>query len=217
MRERLKALAGASASLVLFLEDIPMPLKVWLAEQTAGGEQASRAAATMLETQRLGLAAFTATREVLHLDVYFDNVLTDGTRLYLADCGLAASCDFELSGEEVVLMERASTHDVVYAITWLVSWAVSSFGDPSCVGDPVARHDYVRGCARGAAVAPLPESAAGMLRRYAPVAAIVNGFYADLFTVRRDTPYPAEELRREFARLASSSRRLGRLLAGLLA
>ena len=194
-----------------------MTLSVWLAEQAAGGEQATRAAATMLETQLLDLATFTAERRMLHFDAHFDNVLTNGQRLYLADFGLAASCDFELSGDEVALVERAPTHDVAYAMTRLVNWAVSSFGDASYATDPVARHDYVRAYARGAPVAPLPEPAAMILHRYSPVAAIVNAFYAELFTVRRDAPYPAEELRREIARLARSSTRLGRLLARLSA
>jgi hypothetical protein len=202
MRDRLQALAEASASVVLFLEHVPHTLAAWL----AGGSGLPRSASpSWVETQLLDLAAFTAARGLVHFDAHFDNVLTDGRQLHLADLGLAAGTGFVLSPDEVALVEHARTHDLAYARMRLVNWAISTFGDPSCARDPVARHAAVRAFADGASTAGLPEPAAGIVRRHAPVAAILDAFYAELFNVRRDAPYPADAVRDALDRSAGAS------------
>lgn len=40
------------------------------------------------------------TRGLLHFDAHFENILTDGQRLFFADYGLAISSRFELSRDE---------------------------------------------------------------------------------------------------------------------
>jgi hypothetical protein len=55
--ERIGALAGASASVVLFLEYIPQVLRAWLGGLLGRGPEAVAAACTMLERNlRAGLA-----------------------------------------------------------------------------------------------------------------------------------------------------------------
>jgi hypothetical protein len=57
-------------------------------------------------------------------------------------------------------------------------------------GGPAQRNDYIRACADGADPIGAPPAAAAVIRRYAPVAAAMNGFYRDLFGVDRARHHP---------------------------
>ncbi|BCB74465.1 hypothetical protein GCM10022251_73870 [Phytohabitans flavus] len=85
VRERLHALAQASASVLLFLEYIPQTLDVWLTSHLAAGPDAVAAACAMVHRQLRADIAFMNTNGLLHFDAPFRNILTDGHRLYLAD------------------------------------------------------------------------------------------------------------------------------------
>ena len=54
----------------------------------------------------------------------------------------------------------------------------------------------VRLCALGRYPPTMPGPAVVIVRRHAAVAAVVNEFYAELFTGRRDEPYPASAVER---------------------
>ncbi|MFE3544320.1 hypothetical protein ACFXK0_15260 [Nocardia sp. NPDC059177] len=51
------------------------------------------------------------SRGLLHLDTHFENILTDGSRLYFGDYGLALSADFDLSPSEAAFLDRNQTYD----------------------------------------------------------------------------------------------------------
>ncbi|MFI9847580.1 serine/threonine protein phosphatase [Nonomuraea sp. NPDC051941] len=199
VRDRLHALARASAGIVLFQEFIPYNLNDWLAAQLAAGQDAAIAASAMVESCLRADVAFMNGQELMHFDNHFRNVLTDGERLYIADLGLATSSRFDLSKQEIEFLNRNRTHDIGYALMRLVNWLVTDI-----CGVPVPRNgvleqrnEYIRACADGADPAGAPPTVAAMLRRYAPVAAVMNGFYWDLFwSDRRTTPYPSEKIER---------------------
>ena len=194
VRRRLQALAQASASVVLFLEYVPQRLDAWLASQLAAGPDAVAAACTMVQ-RRLGAdITFMNSNGLLHFDAHFRNVLTDGHRLYLADLGLATSTRFDLSTDEQDFVVRNVNHDTGYAMRELVNWMVANVvGIPNPGnGGPVERYDYIRRCAAGARPTGVPEPVAALISRYAPVAAVMNDFYWNVFGTSRTTPYPAE-------------------------
>lgn len=198
VRERLHALARASASIVLFQEFIPYNLGDWLADQLAAGQDAAVAACTMVESCLPADVAFMNGQGLMHFDAHFGNVLTDGQRLYIADFGLATSPRFDLSAQEIAFLDRNGTHDVGYALMRLVNWIVTNVcgvtGPKN--GGPVQRNEYIRACADGADPAGAPPAVAAVIRRYAPVVAAMNDFYWDLFGVERTTPYPGEKIER---------------------
>ncbi|GAA3428142.1 hypothetical protein GCM10018953_53250 [Streptosporangium nondiastaticum] len=206
VRERLEALKRASASLVLFTEFIPRTLDGWLAEQVAVGPEAAAAACAMLESQMLGEVASMNAGGLMHFDAHFGNILTDGRRLYLTDFGLATSARFELSEQEAAFVERHRTHDLGYAMMRLVNWLVGDVcGVRQAPGTPPARRNaFIRACAEGGALPELPAGAAetipdgvaDTILRYAPVAAVMNDLYWELFGSSRHTPYPAEQVER---------------------
>lgn len=111
IRARLTALEAATAGVVLFLERFPHDLRSWL--RTAG------AAPPWLERELLDVTAFLAAQDFVHFDMHFDNLLTDGARLYVADFGLALSATFALSGEERAFLERHRGYDRDYVVAEL--------------------------------------------------------------------------------------------------
>jgi len=201
VRRRLHALARASASVVLFLEYIPQTLDAWLRSQLAAGPDAVTAACAMVERCLRADIAFMHAHGLLHRDAHFRNVLTDGDRLYFADLGLATPSQFDLSTDERDFLALTASHDAGYAVRELVNWMVANvvgIASPE-TGGPVERHDYIRRCAAGAQPAGAPVPVAELISRYAPVAAIMNDFYWDVFGVSRATPYPAQQLTRAMA------------------
>ncbi|MER5999710.1 serine/threonine protein phosphatase [Nonomuraea angiospora] len=198
VRDRLHAVAQASAGIVLFQEFIPYNLDSWLATQLTAGQDAAIAASAMVESCLRTDVAFMNGQELMHFDGHFGNILTDGERLYIADLGLATSPRFDLSTQEIEFLARNRTHDIGYALMRLVNWLVTNICGVKVPpnGIPAQRNEYIRACADGADPAGAPPAVAAVIRRYAPVAAAMNDFYWDLYGTRRTTPYPSEKIER---------------------
>ncbi|MEV7629226.1 serine/threonine protein phosphatase [Actinoplanes sp. NPDC089786] len=176
VRARIEAVAQSSAEVVLFLEYVPQNLHEWLTAQVALGDGAVELAAATVERDLRTAVAFMNANGLLHFDAHFRNVLTDGRRLYLADLGLATSPRFELSAAETEFLRRNAGHDGCYVTTELVNWLVAAL---SGAADPVAFHrkhgvEAIRRYAGGEQPANVPPAVASIIRRHAPVAAVLN-------------------------------------------
>ncbi|MET7421081.1 serine/threonine protein phosphatase [Dactylosporangium sp. NPDC005555] len=182
VRRRLRALAEASASLVLFAEYVPHRLDTWLAEQDPE-------ACLGVERQLREAVAFMNGNGLLHLDAHFRNILTDGRRLYLADLGLATSARFDLSAQERAFVVHHANHDTGYASRELVNWIVANVAG---ITGTAERHDYIRGCAAGARPVGVPETLTALLTRHARNAAVMNDFFWHVYGTSRTTPFPAD-------------------------
>jgi hypothetical protein len=200
VRERLEALAQASAHVVLFLEYIPQSLQEWLTVQVALGNDAIAAACSLVERGLRTGVSFMNAMGLLHFDAHFRNILTDGRQLYFADFGLATSPRFDLSEAESAFLGIHMSHDVCYTVTQLVNWLVLVSSDAR---DPQKRNDYIRRYAEGADPTNVPPSVAEVIKRYAPIAAIMNDFYWKLHLESRTTPYPVEDIQRIYSHLDS--------------
>lgn len=190
VRRRIEAVERSSASLVLFLEYIPHTLHDWLWRQVEAGKAESACAMVDAELGA-GIDAMNA-RGLLHLDAHFENILTDGSRLYLADYGLAVSDRFELAPDEVRFLDEHRDYDRAYAATHLVTWLTVALRGY----DPEVRREFVQKCAQGVSPAGVPAGVADLLLRHAPVAAATGDFYRRFQRESRTTPYPAEAIRR---------------------
>ncbi|MEU6260723.1 protein kinase family protein [Streptomyces sp. NPDC047043] len=188
VRERIEAQRTASASLTLFLEYFPHTLHDWLDAQVRG-DDADRVC-TRVDEWLGTLTAFLRDNRLLHFDVHFHNVLTDGEEFHLADYGLAFSSRFRLARQERAFFDRHRDYDLVYSRAHLVNWlATALYGY-----DRQEREAFVRACAIGAHADGVPEAAAEIIARDAPLTAVFNGFFARLRQESRRTPYPFEEL-----------------------
>jgi hypothetical protein len=121
---RIEALKQSSASVALFLEYIPQNLHQWLGAQVEAGDQTANRACAMAERELAAGTSFMNSRGLLHFDAHFENILTDGRRLYFADYGLAISSQFELSQDEAGFFDRHQAYDRCYTATYLVNWLV---------------------------------------------------------------------------------------------
>ncbi len=196
VRYRLRGLAEANASVVLFQELVPHRLDDWLAAQLAQGTEAVVAACVMVESWLLTDVRAMADHGLVHFDGHFGNVLTDGHHLYLADFGLASTTTFDLSPPERELLERSRHHDLAHGLMRLVNWIVTHVcGVVGPADAPTERRNgFVRACASGAEPTGAPPTLAAMLRRYAPVAALMNDFVWHFYGTSRTTPYPDEQI-----------------------
>jgi hypothetical protein len=192
IRHRIEAVQQSSASIMLFLEYVPQNLHDWLGVQIGAGDEVAERACAMVDSELKAGVSFMNARGLLHFDAHFENILTDGTRLFFADYGLAISSRFELTQGEAEFFDEHHSYDQYYAVTHLVNWlAVALYGY-----GPEERKAFVRACAQGETPGGIPAAIATALVRYAPVAAVVGDFYRQFQRESRATPYPLEAISR---------------------
>jgi hypothetical protein len=126
------------------------------------------------------------SRGLLHFDAHFQNVLTDGERLYFADFGLVMSDRFDYSAAESAFYQEHLSYDRWYTATQLVLWLVTALYD----FDKPARDAFIRECAEGREPTGIPKSAAEIITRHAPLAVVMSQFFGKLQRESRHTPYP---------------------------
>ncbi|WP_405772053.1 protein kinase family protein [Actinacidiphila glaucinigra] len=205
VRRRIEALQESSASVALFLEYIPQNLHQWLDAQVEAGDETADRACAMVERELAAGTSFMNSHGLLHFDAHFENILTDGRRLYFADYGLSLSSGFELSEGEADFFDRHQTYDRCFTTTYLVNWLVTAlFGFRR--QDREGRYALVRAYAEGRRPEGIPEAVAAILARHAPVAAVMSEFNLSFQRRSRQTPYPLEEIRRLVGMGSSSFR-----------
>ena len=192
IRERLLALAHSSASVVVFLEYFPQTLHEWLSEKISRGGEEADSAFIMADRNLRATTFFMNSRGLLHFDAHFNNILTDGQRLYFTDFGLAMYSRFDLSGAETAFFASHRSYDCSYTVTHLVKWLKTAQGLEAS-SDPITA-EY----ADGGVSACLPAAADAIIRRYTSIADITSDFYRRLHKDKL-TPYPADEIERACA------------------
>ncbi|ANZ38883.1 hypothetical protein BBK82_25235 [Lentzea guizhouensis] len=186
MRRRIEALRDSRASIVLFLEHFPDNLHDWLGAQADAGEEALDRACAMVEAELAAGTSFLNARGLLHFDGHFQNILTDGERLYFADCGLALSAEFDLAEDEAGFFARHQAYDRCYTVTHLVLWLIANR-----YGYRGEEHRaFLAACARGERPQGVPPGVADVLLRHGPIAEVVTGFYRRFHDESRLVPYP---------------------------
>ncbi|CAL9343190.1 hypothetical protein C1708_31340 [Streptomyces sp. DH-12] len=192
VRRRIESLQRSSAGLLLFMEYIPRNLHDWLSERTSAGEEAAERACAMVDEELRAGISFMNANGLLHFDAHFENILTDGRRLFFTDFGLAFSSRFELARAEADFHERHRAYDQYYAVTHLVNWLAAAL--LGCHAEE--RRAFVRACAEGACPRQMPAAVADVVVRYAPVADVMGDFCRRFQAGSRTTPFPVEMLRR---------------------
>lgn len=188
-REHIEALRTASASLTLFMEHQPHTVHDWFSARLRTDD--AYTACALVEQGLEAVTGFLRERQLLHFDVHFRNILTDGQQLHLVDYGLALSPRFRLAPDERDFYDRHLHYDRAYAFSYLVHWLVVDLYGYG----PDERQEFIRACAEGKRPEGIPHAAAGLISRYAQLGASVGDFNRRLKDESRLTPYPsAEEL-----------------------
>ena len=186
VRRRIEELAKAPASLALFMESFPQNLHQWMGEQVAAGEAAVERACAMVERELAAGIGFMNARGLLHFDAHFENMMTDGRRLFFTDYGLALSDRFELTPGEAEFFRRHESYDRTYAANYMVKWLVTEFYGLR----GAEREAFVRACAEGRRLTGIPPAAAAIVARDAPVAVVMEDFIGKVQREGPQTPYP---------------------------
>lgn len=186
---RLRALNESNTVIALFLEYVPYALRDWLSEQITAGSVRAETAVTLVDQQLLGAVRHMRSAGMSHFDAHFDNVLTDGHRLYLSDFGLASAQRFQLDTSERSFLRLTADHDLAYCAAALVNTIATTSLQFT---DPKERNDYVRRSADTGSATGLNGLLADIVVRYAPVATAINDFYWKLHGGNSDAAYPAD-------------------------
>jgi hypothetical protein len=185
IRGRISAIKEATVSLALFLEHLPLTLSQWLRDQLTSVRDPL---ALVLEREEALLALLTFVRDqgLLHMDAHFENVLTDGSQLFLSDLGLAISRTFQLDAEELEFFERHQSFDHCTAVTSMVHAVVSRFDtrdDWRVALQEILDGTHIR-------IDEIPPALRRYLARRGPVALAAGVFYGQLLDQLR-TEFPA--------------------------
>ncbi|MFJ9982037.1 protein kinase family protein [Streptomyces cyaneofuscatus] len=102
------------------------------------------------------------------------------------------ACTSFMNARGLVHFELHRTYDRCYTRSWLVNRLITKvYGY-----EREEREALIRACAEGEAPPDGPQEARAILSRHAPLAAVMTDFYVKVQDEDRETPYPAEALRR---------------------
>ncbi|EST37691.1 hypothetical protein N566_11640 [Streptomycetaceae bacterium MP113-05] len=195
VRRRLEAVGAASASLVLFLEHLPVTLAAELGEARpasgTGTETADHRVDPRIEEALLRGADFLRSRGMVHFDAHFANLLTHGREVYFSDFGLALSRDFELSAEEDAFLTDHLLYDRCYVADKLLRHHL-----PDSVRGGADHAAFLREWIAGRRHPGVPAAVGALIDRHAAHAVVLGEFHRRFLTESRDTPFPADEIRR---------------------
>lgn len=190
--KRVEALNQASAQIVLFLEYIPKNLYDWLGAQLTKGGLAAEKAVAWVDKDLKIINKHMNEQGLVHFDAHFNNILTDGQRLYLSDFGLALSATFDLSNAETEFLKHHQSFDqACHAVNLLHCIITSLFGKEAWIEQLQA---YLAG--KGEV---LPPVITAVIKDYAPIALLMDDFFQKLQKESKSTPYPALALEKLLA------------------
>ena len=113
--------ANATYEVALFLEYIPYTFSKWLGKNV---QQLESFINEMLDT-----IAFLRRNGIIHFDVHFNNILTDGNKLYLTDFGLVLNKHFDLSEAERAFFTKHTLYDYGEFLFWFGEHLLSIYRD----------------------------------------------------------------------------------------
>lgn len=206
---RLRANHVASKHIVLFLEYIPYTLIEWLEKKSTHCDSLDKTI-QMIHDNILTLVNFMNGKGMLHFDTHFNNILTDGERLYLTDFGLATASNFILSEEEKQFFKKHHNYDRSYGVTQLTDWILNyAFGplakkrsDGGIYLDSILK-DYAFGKTPTTVPKELTPFLESILKRYATITLVMDLFLHNLRTNnnKRNIRYPFEEIETLWAKM----------------
>lgn len=187
VRTRLEALRQANESIILFLEWMPQTVQEWLADQKQGSVQQMQRSIRMVDEQVSQAVAFMNGKDFLHFDAHFENILTDGRTLFLADFGLALAAGFDLSPDEAAFCEQHASFDRDYVRTYLTRWVLTNIYEL----DRESGAELLTNLPLNSQRNDSDELYLDLLERNAAITLLMMGFYKALQTESRLTPYPS--------------------------
>lgn len=177
IRERLLALRESTSQLAIFTEHFPKTLSGWLFEQLQSDRPSAHTAVSFVEERSRHAFEFMRSSSFVHFDAHLDNVLTDGTRLYFADFGLAVHKSFDLSEDERKFMNDHAYYDPARFASSLVHTICRAMPGDEGWRQKLAGPDLHTDS--------LPPAAIAALQSYTPIAKYMADFAQTLINTNR--------------------------------
>lgn len=215
--ELMRARAAAPQEVWLVLEHVPYVMSEWvMTSQDRAAEVIDQLFAAISLMRRNGM---------VHFDVHFGNVLTDGETVYLADFGLLNDTNFELTKPERSFLARHNHYDygeAIFAAGLAPMWALWSHPEASRP-DVLRAYPWLHGIERqrefaAAVIDNLDKMTAGplaiaplyaeLLRRYRDAILHMAGFFDAMWS---NPPQEHPVRRRRDQAAAGDGRRANRL------
>ena len=184
---RVEDLHQAAAHIVFFVEYIPQHLYAWLSAEILKGGNTAEAAIAWVDERLSAINNDIQMRGLLHFDEHYENILIDDGQIYLTDFGLSLSSKFELTAVETTFFAQHKSYDQVCAIVNLLQCIVTAFFGKE-------QWDLRLREIIASEVDMLPSGMNATIKRYAPIALVLDDFFQKLNNVDKFTPYPAMEL-----------------------
>jgi hypothetical protein len=193
VRNRLASIHDASAHIVLFLEFFPETLYRWFANQFKADSRAGELAISFVEENLKTTNDFFNVHGFSHFDAHFENTLIDvDATIVVSDFGLALSSNFDLTEDEREFLDNHRNYDRCASMISLVHCIITGLFGKDQWGTRL--RDNLDGKRRD--FAELSPSIAATIKKYAPVALVMDDFYRSLHKNDKLTPYPAVQLER---------------------
>ena len=187
IQNRLEALREAKADLVLFCECFPMTIETWLRNKIEGDDRGISRAIELADKSIDSICSVLAQQKMIHFDVHFRNILTDGRSFFLSDFGLTLSSYFDLSKEELDFFERHKNYDrAMLALSFMHGIFITLFGTDHWVQ---RLKEYMNGDYK-----ILPNFIHDIANKYGATALAMNEFFDALRKKSKLTPFPNDSL-----------------------
>ena len=111
IQQRLDAIRTSRAWVAMFIEYFPTTLSEWLSEQLGADDARAGDALAFIQRHSNDAFDFMRSQRFVHFDAHFENVLTDGRRLYFGDFGLALHSGFDLAADERPFLADHAEYD----------------------------------------------------------------------------------------------------------
>lgn len=185
VRSRFESLHFPSAEIILFLEFVPQTLTSWIKSKYAQGNEVFERALAFTDQNLNNTIDFMSSQGLIHFDTHFENIMTDGERLYFNDFGLAMSDQFELDQDERVFFEQHRNYDRCRASIGLVHAMITAIYGENDWKDNL--HKFLE--SRNSSLSPFTDA---VLRKYGRLATAMIEFSQKLKNESKRTPFPAE-------------------------
>jgi hypothetical protein len=189
VRRRILAVHDAPAELVLFCEYVPQNLLKWLSDRLSGSAQETAEAIAFVERTLWPTIDFMNARGLRHFDTHFENIQTDGNRLYVGDLGLALDEGFELTAEERAFIDKHQSYDCGRAAVGYMHAIVARLAGEENWDEKLRR------CLESG-MASLVPTAAQAVRRFGPGTIAFLEFARKLREETKHAIYPDDEIGR---------------------
>lgn len=183
VRRRFEALQNPVAEIVMLLEFVPQTLKNWIKSQYEQGPEYFVRAIDFTEKYLYDSITFMNDRGLIHFDAHFENIMTDGQRLYFNDFGLAMSFDFDLNKDEIAFLKQHKDYDKCRAAVGFMHAVITSiYGDNNW-------KENLKNCLESKDTS-LHSGVIEIVDKYAPLAIAMLEFSQKLKTESKRIPFP---------------------------